>query len=667
MSGFIRRYSFFPDSSVISAIEGVVIVDLPPPGSIQGVDEGTVLVLGEFANMQYAVDVSTSGAITTDPRPVAVLGSQDLVDKTGPFDELLGNFGGALGNGFVEIRSKSFQSLVVCPVDVLTASTQPSQGACRFWRDLPTNQSATIPQPIVPLSAATVEAGVEFTHASGDVRLASRAVFTDQAAYGSGVDGQVSGSSSTFQTFQSLGANFTTLGAAKGDALVLGVIGAGGFQGSDAGSFRVKSVTDAHNLVYEKHDGSAFVATASSSALAWRLHIGETFDTGPNNAFAEAAGYQVLARPLSATIAAAQPLAPKVAPPAGTATTWDPQSGLAGETNPTLPITYDALVHAANPANNATLDARYQAALAACLDDSDPANTVQIVIPARKSSTIRNALKQHVVTASARDLTRRGIISPEINTNTLSTILGSADPGVGANRSERIDYSWPGARVSIPEAVGFSIATSDGKFTTDGILDVGGDGWLASIESNLPPERNPGQGAEPVPTVTSPILGFARGTPKLDITSYTALRAAGVAGLRLDRSIGAYIIQSGVTTSLNSGEKNINRRRMADYVQDSLARGLAQFSKLPLTKSLKDSAVSECVAFLNGLLSPNNPAAQRIDGYTVDDVSGNTPALAQQNIFVIIVAVAMTPTADDFVLQTNIGNGVVTSVTLPAA
>ena len=85
---------------------------------------------------------------------------------------------------------------------------------------------------------------------------------------------------------------------------------------------------------------------------------------------------------------------------------------------------------------------------------------------------------------------------------------------------------------------------------------------------------------------------------------------------------------------------------MADFIQDSLAQRLVQFSKLPLTDSLKDSAVGETNAFLVDLLSPNNPPAQRINGFLIDDVSGNTPDLEAKGIFVIVVKVRTLATAD---------------------
>lgn len=107
------------------------------------------------------------------------------------------------------------------------------------------------------------------------------------------------------------------------------------------------------------------------------------------------------------------------------------------------------------------------------------------------------------------------------------------------------------------------------------------------------------------------------------------------------------------------GQKNINRRRMVDFIQDSIAQRVVQFSKLPLTNALKDAALAEIVAFLNSLLSEDIPAAQRISGYTVDAESGNTPESEAKGIFVIQVFVRTLATADFIVVQTSIGENVV--------
>lgn len=672
MAGFIRRFGFFPGVDVITQIEGVVIVDLPPPGTISGVGTGTVAIVGEFTDATQGVDMSTGGIVTGNPKPLEVFSGQDMLDQGGPFDETIGKFGAEGGNAFASLRNKRFSRLILVPIDNITPAAG-GIGGIRIWRDLPTNQSATIPQPIVPVPGAVVLAGREFRNAGNRVRTAKRIAFTDFIAYTSGTDGSVTPAAlpAATQVFVSAGGLFTTVvrndgtvGVQVGDILVVGVIGAAGAQGTDSGTFRVTAVNSATDLVIERMDGSNFTTLnwVAGTTIAWRLHVASTADTsgvlGNNHlALSGAGGYQVIARPLDATIAIGLALTPAVVPAAGTANSYDPLSGLTAKAHPSQAMTYDANVHAPNAANNATLDARYQAAVDACLDDNYPARDINILYASRKSTVIRAKLKSHVGVASDRGLTRTAVIAPSLTTLTLATVLGDADPGVGANRSDRIDYSWPGALHSVPEAVGFSLGTSDGKTTTDGLLDDSFDGWLTSILSNLAPERNPGEATPTTATVLAPVLGFQRGVPKLGMNEYIQLRQKGIAALRLDRTVGP-IVQSGITTSLVSGQKNIFRRRMADFIQDSIARRIVQFAKQPLTQQLKDGAVAEVNAFLNELLSPNNPAAQRIDAYQVDDKSGNTPTLTAQGIFVIIVRVRLTPTADFIVLQTEIGEGV---------
>jgi hypothetical protein len=289
------------------------------------------------------------------------------------------------------------------------------------------------------------------------------------------------------------------------------------------------------------------------------------------------------------------------------------------------------------------------------------------VVPARTSSAIRAKQKSHVLDASAQGVGRITIISPELNKGSAgspaygqfgtSDVIGSSDPAVGANRDERVIYCWPGTQTFIPEAVGFPMKGSDNFLHSDGYLDQGLNFWMASLLSNLPPERNPGQSSAPVPQIMSPVLGFQRGISGLGQNDYVQYRQKGIAALRIDRAAGP-IFQSGITASLTSGQKNINRRRMADFLEDSLAQRYNQFAKQPLTTGLKDAVVGETVAFLDGLQSVNNPAAQRISGYLVDDKSGNTPDLEAKGIYVVIVKVRTLATADFIVLQAEIGEGV---------
>ena len=640
MTGFNRRFGYFPSIDVIQQIEGVSIVDLPPPGNINGVGTGTVCIVGEFVNATFAVQVALDGQVSSDPQPVEIFSSQDL------------------GNGFVAIRNKKFARLIAAPIDNVTPASG-LQGSLRLWRELPTNVSATVAQPIVPLSAALVSAGREFVQTAHRVKLSQDAVFTDIPAYAFGTDGAVL--NATPGDFVSAGGGFSAL-VHPGDILVVGVLGAAGALGSDAGTYRVRSVTNDTTLVVESLAGVLVTWPADGTVLPFRLHARSTADTSLAAVpFTTNTGYGVLARPTFDTVPVGTLLNPVVVPPSGSATGWDPLSGLGGAVSPTYALTYDANIHAANVSSTSLVQARYSAALDGTLNDDQPASDINILVPARKNATIRALAKTNVLTASARGLTRRDITSPPVSTLNFNTVLGTTATGVGytsTSRNDRVDYSWPGAQTFIPEAVGSVIATSNGRTTTDGILDTTGDEWLAAVESNLAPERNPGQAASPVPEVLAPVLGFARGTPKLGLAEYTALRAQGVCALRMDKTVGP-IFQSGVTTSLISGEKNIARRRMADYIQDSIANRLVSFGKLPLTQNLKDSAVGEIAAFLNLLKSPNNPAASRITDYSIDDKSGNTPSSLARGIYVIIVRVQLTPTSDFIVLQTDIGEGVV--------
>jgi hypothetical protein len=321
---------------------------------------------------------------------------------------------------------------------------------------------------------------------------------------------------------------------------------------------------------------------------------------------------------------------------------------------------YTHLVQAPNAPNNAAIDALYLTALSSLLNDDVPESMVTHVWAARKSLNIRNYLPQHVLQQSEYGVGRTTSISPPLNepsTTVLTTVTGNTDPGVGANRAERVFYDWPGVQTMVPEAVNVPITGADGLVYTNGVIDTTGDGWLASILSNLPPERNPGESTDTTQTVLAPLLGYARNTPTLNINAWILLRQSGICGIRFDRNTGPEF-QSGVTTSLVPGQQNINRRKMADYIEDSLAVALKPFVKLPLSNETIDAAVSQVTDFLDTLLSPDNAANQRISAYSVDPNSGNTPDLTADGIFVIIVNVQTLATADFIVLQAQIGEDV---------
>lgn len=657
MAGFIRRYGFSPGTETITLIEGVIIIDLPPPGAVNGVSSGVVGMAGEFADMTYATAVSASGVVTTLPQPVEIFSGQDLLDKVGGFDTTLGNFGNNDGNGFATLRNKTFSRLIVVPVNLA------SSAAGRMWRQLPTNLSATQATPVVPLLGGRVEAGRQFMSGANRVLSAKRVNFTALGHYKNGTDGAVtSAGAAAFQTMNSATGSFLTAFSGgpipKGALVVLGQIGGAGALGANADTYRVHTTAaSATALVVEKLDGSNFDWTTGTT-LPYRVHPGSDGDSAvAAAAIGDNSGANVPARPLDATIASAVLLSPSVVPASPTASSWDSLSGLKFYSHPTTGFVYDANTQAPNAVNHAEIDALYVTAIDSLAQDVAPARDINIVFASRTSTNIRSELKTHVLNASGAGRGRVACISPNLQTVSTSAAAADSDPGVGALRDERVVYDWPGAITFIPEAVGATLGTADGLTTADGNLDTRADGWMAVVLSNLPPERNPGQGGPPVSTVLAPIQSLQRGLSPLKVGDYTVMRAAGIAGLRIDRVSGP-IFQSGITTSLVSGQKNIARRRMADFIQDSVAESIDPFSKQPLTEALKDSVVTEIDSFLNDLKSPSNPAAQRIVDYSIDDKSGNTPSSEAKGIFVVIGKVRTLASADFIVFQTEIGEGV---------
>jgi len=216
-------------------------------------------------------------------------------------------------------------------------------------------------------------------------------------------------------------------------------------------------------------------------------------------------------------------------------------------------------------------------------------------------------------------------------------------------------YTWPGVKQLLSEAKDQAIAGADGTSVTDGLIDLPMSGHYASVLSNLAPERNPGELSPVTQSSLVSARALQRGAPDtLGINDYITMKQYGVSAIRFDVSDGP-VIQSGITSSVTTGEKTVARRRMADFIQDSLARQYNKFAKQPLNNALKNTILGETDAFLASLLSATNPETQRIAAYTVDGKSGNTPALEAQGIYVVVIRVQTLATADVIVLNSQIG------------
>lgn len=317
--------------------------------------------------------------------------------------------------------------------------------------------------------------------------------------------------------------------------------------------------------------------------------------------------------------------------------------------------------------NSATIDTRYGNAITASLPGSTDTDNIEIIAAARQSQSIRTALATNARDSSAISTGRVALIRPAIGTLPAAA-TGAGDPGVGANRSDRAFYCYPHFEQNIPE-----IAELDGAaaISSPNIL-LGADSAMATLLSNLPPENNPGQSTQEF--VSGGLLNFIRkledgltttGQPtKFTLTNYTAFKAAGVAALRRDPRLSEWVFQSGVTSVDPASFPSLvpmKRRRMADFLQDSLASIALSYNKQPNTSERYDSLVGDLASFLDLMLSAANPAAQRIAAYGIDSRGGNTVLLQGSGIRVIIVSITLLDSLDDIVLQTEIGESVVVS------
>jgi hypothetical protein len=304
----------------------------------------------------------------------------------------------------------------------------------------------------------------------------------------------------------------------------------------------------------------------------------------------------------------------------------------------------------------AQLDVRYQTALDSTLDLNTVAKEVNITFSARQSNAVRRALKQNALDASANGLFgRMTCIRPPLGVTRTVAESTTVEPGIGAYRDQRVVYCYPGARTLVPIIATRGTAAGKG-FTVDGIVDVGADGFAASIMSQLPPEENPGQ---QTPFLTAVVgLESSPNAAGFTIVDYTNFRRLGIAALRIDG--GEAFFQSGVTSvdpQVHPNLRNIARRRMADYIQDSLAARTKASSKKLNTVARRKAIAGEIRAWMNSLLSTQNRDAARIDSYSLD-LSANVPRTLGLGMYRLILNVRTLSSLDSIVLQTTIGESV---------
>lgn len=302
------------------------------------------------------------------------------------------------------------------------------------------------------------------------------------------------------------------------------------------------------------------------------------------------------------------------------------------------------------------IDSAYFDALAATLDLNTVAREANMVGSARQSNNCRRFVVQNAKDASSMGCFGRvAVLRPPLGT-TRAVARGAVEPGVGAYRDERGMYCFPGVQTYVPAIALRGTAGGEG-FTASGYVNAGADLFLLSVMSRLASEENPGQ----LTTFLDAVIGLESGAEYAGwvMDDYKAFKRAGIVAARLDDGIA--IFQSGVTSvdpGVLTAKTRISRRRMADEIQDTLAKRAKNYGKKVARAALRNAFISDCAIYMEGLLSKEDKTKQRIASYEIDGKSANTPEILARGMCYVIVRARTYPSLDSIVIQTEIGENV---------
>jgi len=722
---FVRRFTEVQPLEVIRQIEGSVIIDLAPPAPATGAGNGAVLLVGEFEDGYFATDelgpVEVFGSADQQVKFGGFGFTYANVPSNNPCARrhVQENWN---GNGFLKGYRLKAQRLMIARVDtsVGSVSFDPlasiSGGVGPFAMTVggvltvtsntggPANSTA-----LTAVVATSAGAAASFaTIVSGDsfgIRIDGGVQTTVVFGGGDTTQAAVIARINTVLGFACAVANATQVDlrgiqAGTGGSVVLvelvaGVLAkAGHVVGTTVGTGSVANI----NAVTVTEINTIVNGSAALTAINIGARIGPLGELRlVNTTTLAAASLNITSTPMALT-AKLSPIGTTVlisSHPAGTiraGTRVRTVGGLEWVTMQTLDVTAGALgpyTVRVRPAtddgtalgtgassvtvlvdqsnigtlvvNNAAaltaaltepqLDAAYQAALDQTLAEAKTVRDANFLLIARRSDAVVYAGRSNALAATSGGLSARIYITGDpLGTSTSTTLTN-----VAKFRSDRVFYTGKGLKVTVAEIAVRGLAGGVG-FTEDGVITVRPDGPLTTVCAILAPETNPGQ---PQALITD-FFDVDAGGELLTIESYIAFKASGVVVPRNDRSNGMEF-QSGVTSTLESGKTTCARRKMADYIQNSLVLIANPYVKKLSTQARRDKLRGQIGGFLSGLQSLNAPDLQRIAAFSIDDSvnAGNTADVLALGVYYINIAVRTLSSLDDIVMQTEIGENAV--------
>lgn len=288
----------------------------------------------------------------------------------------------------------------------------------------------------------------------------------------------------------------------------------------------------------------------------------------------------------------------------------------------------------ASGAEGSIADTDYQTAIA--IAEQEKAGNV--LWTDKYNSTIKGYLKAHV--ASSPD--KMVIISPDSETVTYSSAITEA----GSNRDTdgRIIYAFNHLKTNIG---GLNVWQSPAP-------------WVASIISNTSPHIDPAF-AENVKFT----LGASDVYNKLSRANFIALKDAGISSFEFDADLGIKLKSSVTTQIVSSSKVTILRRRMADYLQDSIAYFLKNYQNAVNSASNRKEVKAAIIGWdnsliLNGILPGDSEVKDGL-ARIVDSESLNTSLSIGLGMFKLLYKRRIYSSMRYIVLTCEVGENVVVS------
>ena len=271
-----------------------------------------------------------------------------------------------------------------------------------------------------------------------------------------------------------------------------------------------------------------------------------------------------------------------------------------------------------------------------------------------ESSKVGRGRKAMVTTAPALGVSAAQAYSAKQLYSNPSTGLIAAD-GVTGDDADRYWANGPFVQVFSTELNADILISSCGSRAAM-VVNLANDGrsqYLSSVGNPFNADIQAVDAQEPC---------FAANP--LQEADYIAMKANGVAWFTKDRSAGWWFY-SGVTGAnplTNQSRVDDNRRSFADEIQDVVFALATKYSKLPGTPERQDAFAGDMRIYLENLVNPGIGESRAL-AYLVKDGAdaGNTPTLNGQGVFLYQLEVQMYGSQKTIVINSMIGPNVIIS------